>query len=63
MHNLTTPWTLYYHSPSLQDWSVTSYMEVATFATVEEFWAVFGKLPEANFHICLLYTSDAADDP
>lgn len=55
MHNLTTPWTLYYHSPSLQDWSVTSYMEVATFATVEDFWTVFGKLPEANFHMGMFF--------
>ena len=55
MHNLTTPWTLYYHSPSLQDWSVTSYMEVATFQTAEEFWAVFGKLPEANFHMGMFF--------
>lgn len=55
IHNLTTPWTLYYHSPSLQDWSVTSYMEVATFGTAEEFWAVFGKLPEANFHMGMFF--------
>ena len=54
-HVLTTPWTLYYHSPSLQDWSVTSYMKVATFATVEEFWAVFSKLPESNFHMGMFF--------
>lgn len=54
-HVLTTPWTLYYHSPSLQDWSVTSYMKVAKFHTVEEFWAVFAKLPETNFHMGMFF--------
>lgn len=55
LHNLHTSWTLYYHSPTLQDWSVTSYMEVATFNTVEEFWAVFEKFPKDCFHMGMFF--------
>ena len=55
LHTLHTPWTLYYHSPTLQDWSPTSYMEVATFNTVEEFWTVFDKFPKACFHMGMFF--------
>lgn len=30
-------------------------MEVATFATVEEFWTVFAKLPPDNFHMGMFF--------
>lgn len=44
-HKLHVPWTLWFHSSELDNWSIDSYEKLVTIETVEEFWLVFN-----NFH-------------
>ena len=55
LHKLNSSWKLFYHSPTLQDWTLPSYTEVAEFQTVEEFWMVFNKFPEKYFHMGMFF--------
>lgn len=55
LHQLHCPWTLYYHSPTLQDWSTDSYMEVATFDTAEAYWALFDQFSKEFFHMGMFF--------
>lgn len=42
LHNV---WVLWYHEMNSSDWSRESYLKVAEFKTVEEFWTVYNHLP------------------
>ena len=55
LHKLNSSWKLFYHSPTLQDWTLSSYTEVAEFQTVEEFWIVFHKFDEKYFHMGMFF--------
>ena len=39
-HQLANRWTLWAHLPHNTDWSITSYIPIATFTTVEDTLAV-----------------------
>ena len=41
MHNLNTSWTLWFHSPTDNDWTIDGYKQIATFSTIESFWGVY----------------------
>lgn len=38
--NLPHPWTLWYHDPNNNDYSLESYIKVSGISTVEHFWTV-----------------------
>jgi hypothetical protein len=46
IHELNSIWTLYYHDKFLNDWSEKSYMKIADFNSIEDFWKIYNCLPE-----------------
>jgi hypothetical protein len=40
MTKLAHGYTLWYHNPNENDWSLASYHEIITFTTIEEFWII-----------------------
>lgn len=37
-HRLPNSYTLWYHNPNEDNWDISSYHEILTFQTIEEFW-------------------------
>jgi hypothetical protein len=54
-HNLSANWTLWAHLPHNTDWSITSYIPISTFTTVEETIAVTETLPSVLVENCMLF--------
>lgn len=54
-HQLTNRWTLWAHLPHNTDWSITSYIPIATFTTVEDTLAVTETLPSVLVENCMLF--------
>ena len=54
-HNLSDNWTLWAHLPHNTDWSITSYIPISTFTTVEETIAVTETLPAVLVENCMLF--------
>jgi hypothetical protein len=52
---LIDKWTLWAHLPHNTDWSIKSYIKVATFTTVEETIAVTETLPNVLIENCMLF--------
>jgi hypothetical protein len=54
-HKLSNRWTLWAHLPHNTDWSITSYIPIATFTTVEDTLAVTETLPAVLVENCMLF--------
>jgi translation initiation factor 4E len=54
-HKLSNNWTLWAHLPHNTDWSLTSYIPVSTFTSVEETICVTETLPEVLVENCMLF--------
>ena len=54
-HNLADRWTLWAHLPHNTDWSLKSYIQIATFSTLEETIAVTESLPAPLVENCMLF--------
>jgi len=54
-HTLQNKWTLWAHLPHNTDWTVNSYINVTTFATVEETIGVTETLPQLLVENCMLF--------
>lgn len=54
-HKLSDKWTLWAHLPHNTDWSLTSYISIHTFTTVESAVAVTESLPSALIENCMLF--------
>lgn len=54
-HQLSNRWTLWAHLPHNTDWSITSYIPIATFTTVEDTLAVTETLPSILVENCMLF--------
>ena len=54
-HQLTDRWTLWAHLPHDTDWSIKSYIPIATFTTVEDTLAVTETLPSVMVENCMLF--------
>jgi translation initiation factor 4E len=54
-HKLADRWTLWAHLPHNTDWSITSYIPIATFTTVEDTLAVTETLPAVLVENCMLF--------
>jgi hypothetical protein len=54
-HMLTDRWTLWAHLPHNTDWSIKSYIQIYTFASVEETISVTETLPPVLVENCMLF--------
>ena len=54
-HTLSDKWTLWAHLPHNTDWSINSYIKIATFTTVEDTIAVTETLPSILVENCMLF--------
>lgn len=54
-HNLSDKWTLWAHLPHNTDWSLTSYINIMTFSTMEETIGVTEYLPQSLIENCMLF--------
>jgi translation initiation factor 4E len=54
-HDLTTNWTLWAHLPHDTDWNIKSYIQIATFTTIENTLAVTETLPAVLVENCMLF--------
>ena len=54
-HQWSNRWTLWAHLPHNTDWSITSYIPIATFTTVEDTLAVTETLPSILVENCMLF--------
>lgn len=48
MHPLNTNWVLWFHNPEDNDWSLESYVKVATINSFEIFWQLYNNLNKGN---------------
>jgi hypothetical protein len=55
IHGLHDYWTLWAHLPHDTDWTVKSYKEILTFASVEEAITLCETLPEKMIKNCMLF--------
>jgi hypothetical protein len=65
MHSLNHPWCLWGHLPQNSDWSLSSYVKIYTFNTVEEIIALNETLEASDVLVkyCMLFLSRADIDP
>ena len=54
-HNLSDKWVLWAHLPHNTDWSLKSYIKIATFTSVEDTLAVTETLPPILVENCMLF--------
>jgi len=54
-HTLADKWTLWAHLPHNTDWTIKSYIPIATFSTLEETIAVTESLPVPLVENCMLF--------
>ena len=45
LHYLNNNWTLWFHNPESNEWGEDSYTKIYKFNTIEQFWALFNKIP------------------
>jgi translation initiation factor 4E len=45
-HKLQSFWSLYYHSPTDNNWGINSYTNIHSINTIEDFWSLFQKISE-----------------
>ena len=65
MHQLNHPWCLWGHLPQNSDWSMSSYVKIHTFNTVEEIIAINETLEASDVLIkyCMLFLSREDIEP
>jgi hypothetical protein len=54
MTTFSDTWVLWYHDPENKDYSLNSYIQVADFSTVEQFWSVIDAIPKVAWE-CGMY--------
>jgi len=54
-HKLSDKWTLWAHLPHNTDWSISSYISISTFSTIEETIGVTETLPSVLVENCMLF--------
>jgi len=54
-HTLPATWTLWAHLPHDTDWSIKSYIQIASFTTIEDTLAVTETLPSVLVENCMLF--------
>ena len=42
--NLPSSWKLWFHSPTETSWDISSYQEIATITSLEDFWNVYSRM-------------------
>lgn len=47
-YKLQSQWSLYYHCPTNNDWSLSSYIKIDSFSSIEEFWILLNSLSESH---------------
>lgn len=52
---LSSSWTLWYHHPECNDWTLSSYKKIVDFQTVEEFWTIWEHLEEKYFFLGMFF--------
>jgi hypothetical protein len=62
-HKLADKWTLWAHLPHNTDWSLKSYIPIATFTTVEETIAITESLPAPLVENCMLFMMKQGINP
>ena len=62
-HPLSVKWVLWAHLPHNIDWSIHSYIPIATFATVEDAVSVTEMLPSSMIENCMLFLMKQGIDP
>jgi translation initiation factor 4E len=45
-HKLQSSWSLYYHSPTDNNWGISSYTKVYSITSIESFWTLFRKISD-----------------
>ena len=50
-YKLQSFWSLYYHSPTENNWGINSYTNIHSFNTIEDFWSLFHKISELQLSI------------
>ena len=55
IHLLSDKWTLWAHLPHDTNWSIDSYTQIATIASIEESIALCETLPEKMVKNCMLF--------
>lgn len=54
-HPLSDKWNLWAHLPHNTDWSLTSYIHISSFSTIEETVAITESLPTSLVENCMLF--------
>ena len=55
LHLLNSKWTLWYHKSNDTDWSLESYIKLATFSSIEEFGIVYNNLKPIHIQNSMLF--------
>jgi translation initiation factor 4E len=62
-HRLSNNWTLWAHLPHNTDWSLKSYIPIATFKTIEETIGVTESIPQVLVENCMLFMMKSGIKP
>jgi hypothetical protein len=55
IHLLNSKWTLWYHKSDDTDWSLQSYIKLASFSSIEEFAIVYNSLEAVHIQNAMLF--------
>jgi hypothetical protein len=55
IHLLNSKWTLWYHKSDDTDWSLQSYIKLASFSSIEEFSIVYNSLEAVHIQNAMLF--------
>jgi hypothetical protein len=55
IHLLNSKWTLWYHKSNDADWSLESYIKLASFSSIEEFSIVYDSLKPIHIQNAMLF--------
>ena len=55
IHLLNSKWTLWYHKSDDTDWSLQSYIKLASFSSIEEFSIVYNSLEAVHVQNAMLF--------
>lgn len=55
LHLLNSKWTLWYHKSNDTNWSLESYIKLATFSSIEEFSIVYNNLKPLHIQNSMLF--------
>ena len=63
LHLLNSKWTLWYHKSNDTDWSLESYIKLATFSSIEEFSIVYNNLKPIHVQNSMLFVMREGINP